>query len=263
MLGNLALQTRSEAAGMKLLTAIRLLYQKYLVRDGDEYASYVLADKLCALLYPKYKFSEFDRLWLGDAAFFRNYERLVGRDNYHSAGRKFFLRSLLPLTRDVPGDTAECGVFQGASSYFICAFTRGSGKRHHLFDSFAGLSQPAAADGAHWREHDFAADEAIALRNLAEFDFVESHKGWIPSEFSQVADRRFSFVHVDVDLYQPTRDSVEFFYPRLAPGGILLCDDYGFGTCPGAKRAVDEFLRDKPEPLVHVPTGQGLFIKQG
>ena len=247
---------------MKLLTAARLLYQKFFSPSQSQYASYVLADKLCALVYPKYKFSEFDRVWLDDQDFFKVYERLVGRDNSHSADRKYFLRSVLQLTRPVPGDTAECGVYQGASSYLICAATRGSGKTHHLFDSFAGLSAPGAADGEHWQTHDFATDEAIALERLAEFPNVQLHKGWIPSAFHEVADLPFSFVHVDVDLYEPTHESVEFFYPRLNPGGILLCDDYGFGTCPGAKQAVDEFMADKPEPLIHVPTGQGFFIKQ-
>src|SRR5688572_31529904 len=42
----------------------------------------------------------------------------------------------------------------------------------------------------------------------------------------------------DVDVYQPTRDSLEYFYPRLVTGGILVCDDYGW---PGARKAVDDF----------------------
>ena len=49
--------------------------------------------------------------------------------------------------------------------------------------------------------------------------------------------------------------------PRLAPGGILLCDDYGFDSCPGATRAVDEFLRDKPEKAISLSDGAGFFIK--
>jgi O-methyltransferase len=83
---------------------------------------------------------------------------------------------------------------------------------------------------------------------------------WIPGRFHDEAERRFCFVHVDVDL-QPTLDSVTFFYPRLESCGILVCDDYGFMTCPGAMKAIHEFFVDKPEHVIHLPTAQALVIK--
>ena len=52
-----------------------------------------------------------------------------------------------------------------------------------------------------------------------------------------------------------------FFYPRLNPGGIMICDDYGSAHCPGAKRATDEFFADKPERVISLPTGQSMVIK--
>ena len=105
------------------------------------------------------------------------------------------------------------------------------------------------------------ASEELVRARLAQFDAVVE-KGWIPEVFHPARDRRYCFVHIDVDLYAPTLASLEFFYPRLNPGGVLICDDYGFSTCPGATRAVDEFLEDKPEAVVHVPTGQGFFVKR-
>ena len=97
--------------------------------------------------------------------------------------------------------------------------------------------------------------------NLTAFDdLIVFHQGWIPDQFSDVADARFCFVHIDVDLFQPTRDSLDFFYPRMVRGGLIVCDDYGFETCPGARRAMDEFFADRPEPIVHLPTGQGFVI---
>ncbi len=69
-------------------------------------------------------------------------------------------------------------------------------------------------------------------------------------------------MHVDVDLYRPTRDTVEFFYPRLSPGGVILFDDYGSAMCPGAARAVDEFVAGCPEPLIESPTQQAFLIKR-
>ena len=55
--------------------------------------------------------------------------------------------------------------------------------------------------------------------------------------------------------------SIAFFYPRLSKGGILLCDDYGFTSCPGATTAIDKFLSDKPEKMISLDSGGGFFIK--
>lgn len=75
-----------------------------------------------------------------------------------------------------------------------------------------------------------------------------------------MADRRFSLVHIDVDIYRPTLDALEFFWDRVTPGGMVVCDDYGFSTCPGATAAMDEFF-DGRAPVMQLPTGQGLVIR--
>ena len=95
-----------------------------------------------------------------------------------------------------------------------------------------------------------------------DFDFVVFHSGWIPEKFHEVSDVRFCFVHLDVDLFQPTLDSLSFFYDKMSPGGIILCDDYGFITCPGARKAMNSFFADKPEEIVSLPTGQGFVVKR-
>jgi hypothetical protein len=62
---------------------------------------------------------------------------------------------------------------------------------------------------------------------LTGFPQVRLHSGWIPERFADVGDQSFAFVHVEVDLYEPTRNSLELFWPRLTRGGVLSCDDYG------------------------------------
>lgn len=185
--------------------------------------------------------------------------------------RKFFLHSLARSVADVPGDTAECGVWRGASSYLLCKAMEhpGLSRLHHCFDSWEGLSEPELADLPSdpryfkWKKHDLSQPLEAAKRNLADVPWARFYPGWIPTRFAEVADRRFAFVHVDVDLYQPTRDALAFFYDRMEPGGVILCDDYGSTACPGAKKAFDEFLADRPERrVVHVPTGQGYFHKR-
>lgn len=76
-------------------------------------------------------------------------------------------------------------------------------------------------------------------------------------------NKTFALVHVDVDLYQPTLDSLEFFFPRLLPGGILVCDDYGSGSYPGARTAMDEYFSNQLENIIELPQGQGFVQKLG
>lgn len=212
-------------------------------------------------LIPDYRLTWHQLDWWHDKEFNASLDRFGERSTFNTH-RKWMLWQLLRLIVDVPGDTAECGVFEGASSWLICAATRGSGRTHHLFDSFEGLSEPGAKDGSFWARNSMAAGEDLVRRNLKLFeDFVEVHKGWIPQRFADVENERFAFVHVDVDLHQPTLDSLAFFYPRLSPGAVLVCDDYAFTTCGGATLAVDSFLADKPEKMISLDAGGGFFIK--
>jgi hypothetical protein len=215
-------------------------------------------------ILPSYRFRWPQIAWLQNRKFWRLLASF-GEQEGLNADRKWMVGQLIRLSVHLPGDTVECGVYRGATSYLICNAVRDDGepdKRHHLFDSFAGLSEPGERDGEHWTAGDLACSEEDVLKSLDEFHrFVVSHRGWIPERFDEVADRTFCFVHVDVDLYQPTRDCLEFFYPRLDEGGILVCDDYGFTTCPGVTEAVDAFLANKPEDILSLPSGGGFLIK--
>jgi O-methyltransferase len=217
---------------------------------------------LAKLIYPELRLRRNKLDWYENEAF-NDYLRLFGEARGIDSGRRWMVYQLLRATRDVPGDTAECGVFHGAMSYMICAFAEQEGlaRAHHAFDSFEGLSEPSALDGRHWRKRDLNVDLASVQQRLARFSRVHYHKGWIPERFSDVDALSFSFVHVDVDLYEPTRDSIAFFYPRLSAGGILVCDDYGFAVCPGATKAIDDYLSDKPEKMLSLSDGGGFFIK--
>ena len=180
-----------------------------------------------------------------------------GSDMSRLAERRFLLSQFALALAALPGETAEAGVYDGTSSRIIC---RTLNRPHHAFDSFEGMSEPDSADGHYWQAGDLAASEQQARGVLEPFG-ARVYRGWIPEIFAEARIERLCLAHVDVDLYQPTRDSFAFFYPRLVPGGVLLCDDYGFATCPGARRAIDEFMADKPEPVVHLPTGQALVVK--
>lgn len=213
-------------------------------------------------LNPDYRFHRPELAWCDDAQF-NDYLRLFNELDGMNTQRRWALLQMIRLVADVPGDTAECGVFAGASSYLICRSSEGGryARTHFLFDSFEGLSEPSAPDGNYWRKGSLACSLEIAKENLRTVANTSWHKGWIPDTFEEVAQRTFAFVHIDVDLYQPTRDSVRFFYPRMSKGGIIICDDYGFKSCPGATLAIDEFLTGKPEKMLALPDGGGFLIR--
>jgi len=228
----------------------------------NENLRFQAAEALAAAVYPKYKFSEYGRIFLEDEEFLRYYMRFMDVDNWHSLDRKYTLDQLLKQSLHLNGDIAECGVWKGDSAYLMCQAHRNSGRVVHLFDSFEGLSNPDSRDGNYWVAGALSSPEQVLRDTLSGFGNYRAYKGWIPERFGEVADKTFSFVHVDVDLYQPTFQSLSFFYGRIEPEGMILMDDYGFNSCPGAKRAADEFFSDKPEQIMMLSTGQAFVVKR-
>jgi hypothetical protein len=262
-------RVRRAVAGADPDTRVRLLMELVGRFDPDVAASVAPADRLAALaetcrrLFPSYRLTWDSLAWF-EFQEFNAYLARFGEADGFNAHRRYAVRELLRLTAGIPGDTAECGVYQGAGSYLMAEANRRAGRNetHHGFDSFVGVSRPTGKDGSYWTEGALASPADVARGKLAEFgDAVRLYPGWIPERFGEVADRAFRFVHLDVDLYEPTRGSLEFFYPRVVPGGVVVCDDYLFLTCPGATAAVDEFLADKPEKMIGLPGGGGFFVR--
>jgi putative sugar O-methyltransferase len=141
---------------------------------------------------------------------------------------------------------AEVGCYRGGSTYFLAGAFKlrlGHEAEIHTFDTFEG--HPAALITRH-DSHlagmfgDVSEDDV--RQYLSEFTRVCVHKG----EFSEMApglpERTYALVHVDTDLYLATLGALEYFGPRLAPGGLLVVDDYAAPKCPGVARATTEFL---------------------
>lgn len=220
---------------------------------------YVLK-KIASYLLPEYRFKWPQMAWWDDGRFNDYLARFHELDG-NNADRRYAVSQLLRLVHGVDGDTAEVGVFEGAMSWLVLSANEGR-REHHIFDSFEGLSKPRPVDGDHWSPGALACAEDVVAHNLAQFQGqFRTYKGWVPERFQEVESRRFAFVHIDVDLYEPTRDSLEFFYPRMNPGGIIVCDDYNFTSCPGATKAIDDSLAHRPEKMIGLSGGGGYLVK--
>jgi len=204
------------------------------------------------------------KLWLEDKIFTNKLKELSPH-NYFSMERKFVIREFARSLKNTPGAVAECGSYVGVSAWFIANEIQG--ETFYLFDSFEGLSVPTDKDHSpegvqQWMKGDLSATEDALRCHLKGFSNIHIMKGWIPERFPEVRHERFKLVHIDVDLYEPTYESLAFFYERLVPTGVVIMDDYGFKNCPGAYAAANEFMAEKPESIIHLPTGQGIIIKR-
>ncbi len=171
------------------------------------------------------------------------------------------LYSMLQHALNVAGDVAEAGVFQGGSARLLKTLLADGRRELFLFDSFAGMKTVSASEDRH-QEGDFADTSLAAVQAFVGAEpFVHYRAGWIPATFAGLEHRRFCFAHIDLDLRQSILDCCEFIYPRLSSGGVMVFDDYGYASCPGARIVIEEFFSDKPEVPLALQTGQALVHK--
>ena len=150
----------------------------------------------------------------------------------------------------ISGSVAECGVFRGDLSYYINKYF--SDNKFYLFDTFSGfderdIEKELAFDKESYGKSMFA-DSATFSNNDSEYtrrrlpnpDVCEFKVGYFPETAKGINDR-FCFVCLDMDLYEPIYAGIEFFYEKIASGGVILIHDYFHNELPGVKRAVHDY----------------------
>jgi hypothetical protein len=185
--------------------------------------------------------------------------RRVFRDNRSlmTTYEMWMIFSLARAQSKMPGAFAEVGVFKGASAKIISE-VKGD-KPLHLFDTFEGLPESSTHDRGVHKVGQYAASLESVRDYLEEYSNLHFYKGLFPDSAVNVSDDKFSFAHFDVDLYEGTKACLEYFYPRRIPGGIMITHDYDI--LAGVQKAFKEFLADKPEGLIELPTTQCMIVK--
>lgn len=180
-----------------------------------------------------------------------------GRESLLSGNEAFTVFSLARAQAGLDGDMAEVGVYQGVSARLISLAS--GGIPLHLFDTFDGLPDVDAAEYDRMRKGHYAASLPSVQDFMADRPRITFNKGMFPGTAGPVEDRRFSFVHLDVDLRSGTLACLEFFYPRMVPGGVILTHDYSY--LDGVRAAYAEFLADRPERPIELPSSQAMLVK--
>ncbi|MCA9124242.1 MAG: class I SAM-dependent methyltransferase [Planctomycetaceae bacterium] len=155
------------------------------------------------------------------------------------------------------GAFAEVGVYKGASAKLLCE-VKGN-KPLHLFDTFEGLPEASAADRDVHRKGQYAYGLENVQEYLHGYENVHYHKGLFPDSAVDVPLQSYAFAHFDVDLYEGTLACLEYFYPKMVHGGVILSHDYSL--LAGVEQAFTEFFADKPEEVIDLPTTQCLVFK--
>jgi hypothetical protein len=160
----------------------------------------------------------------------------------------------------VPGDFAELGVWRGNTAAVLAHYAQIAGRSMYLLDTFQGFDRKDLSG--------IDADKVSAFENTS-LEFVQEVvgqplsicvcvKGRFPESISDdLRDRQFALVSLDCDLYEPMKAGLEFFYPRMPKGGLLLMHDYSSLMWNGAKKAVDEFCARVGEFIVLLPDKSG------
>ena len=188
------------------------------------------------------------------------------------------------LRREVPGCFVECGVWKGGSAAIMGLALRAAGESRalHLFDSFEGLPEPSEKDGAAAIAYSggkssgaltaIKACEANVdevrrmLTNRARLpeSQLHFHVGWFQNTVpaAEPALGRIAVLRLDGDWYDSTRVCLEHLYPLLAPGGVLILDDY---FCwEGCRKATDEYraAHGLTVPIIQVDMDSGYWRKE-
>jgi O-methyltransferase len=204
--------------------------------------------------------------WLTDTAFKRVYDEI----KHHTLVDHYLCYDLWQLVAEVAkldrGDLIEVGSWRGGTGCVIARRALFCSLLSTVFlcDTFRGVVKAGALDTFYTGgEHADTSPEIVndlvrrlRLRN------VQVLIGVFPEETGHlIADREFRLCHIDVDVYQSAADIVEWIWPRLVPGGMIVYDDYGFRGCEGVTQFVNEQRLKRDRIILHNLNGHAVEIK--
>ncbi len=204
--------------------------------------------------------------WLADQEFIRTYEAIheyTLLDKY----RCYELWQLVEQSAKLPkGAILEVGAWRGGSGALIAQKAKlcGIEESVYLCDTFAGVVKAGEKDltyngGEH---NDASAEKVRDLLLQLELDQAKVLRGIFPEETdSAIEEAEFRLCHIDVDVYQSAKDVLDWVWPRLLLGGMVIFDDYGFEGCNGVTQLVNEQCLFPDRVFIHNLNGHAVFVK--
>jgi len=155
------------------------------------------------------------------------------------------------LKEDIRGDLAEFGVWYATTFMPMAELARMYQRKIHAVDSFVGMGEPGDRDDGQYIKGGLSVGGSKIFRQLAApyVGTVVIHEGWVPDILQEMDCDTFSFVHLDLDHYQPMLDALRFVWPRMARGGIVCCHDWMRDRDILAAGAIKDWMRDSKVEL--------------
>lgn len=174
----------------------------------------------------------------------------------------FAVRKALKFAKADYYNLVECGVSDGLSAFFALNTVKSTSFKMHLYDSWNAMKYEHLLDSeksSNDKYHDLNINRT--KKNLIKFkDNVILHQGYIPDILKDdPPPKSIVYLHVDLNSSKATLETLEFFYPLLVKGGVILFDDYAWLNYKDTKDVVDKFFMDKPGILEKLPTGQAIY----
>lgn len=151
------------------------------------------------------------------------------------------------------GDFVELGVWYGILSKAVCRYIsfEKTDKIFYLVDSFG-----SANSHLNYQEDIFK----VVKNRFIDYPNVQLIRGLVPEILPSIPAKKVAFLSIDMNSSEPELAALEYYYDKMVPNGIIYFDDYGWGF-PDLRRVIDNFLVDKPEKLLHFPSGNSILIK--
>ncbi|HFD87207.1 MAG TPA: hypothetical protein ENJ35_05990 [Gammaproteobacteria bacterium] len=188
--------------------------------------------------------------------------------------RYLYFLDQLEKVRDIEGDIVECGVSIGHGALLFTLMGEYLGKMRHYygFDSFEGFPDPVDQDETtpitgkgFWANPPDTVMKVLRDGRLPEEvirEYIHLVKGWFQDTLPQYQGT-IALLHLDCDLYESYKLALEQLYDKVAPGGIVMFDEYEDRRWPGAKKAIDEFFSDKTErPQPHKKCNWKYYVQK-
>lgn len=169
--------------------------------------------------------------------------------------RHYILWSALQEVKHLPGNFVQCGIYKGEQAFFLAKETD---KTVYLFDSFEGSINGGEFDNYFYKNSPFRATIEDCNETLAQFNHVDITSGRVPAGFDKL--EQISFLSLDVNLYEPTKISLETLWDKVVDNGIVMVDTHDdYST--GATKAVTEFAASIGKEIQMLPTGIAVLTK--
>lgn len=189
-----------------------------------------------------------------------NYHRRQGilyRDYTRLINSKYILDIISKLPE---GDYAELGTYRGKFARFIYKY-KNPEAHLYCFDTFEGFHKKDVEIekdrvNLHVKEGFFSNTSLDVVREnivdgVKRQDQLTLVKGYFPETFKGYENKKWRFVLLDADLYEPMKEGVKLFWPAIVSGGVMMIHDY-YGGYTGTQKAIDEYFLPKgirPVPL--------------